>query len=236
MVKIMYCLLFLFGFLFFRNCSSAEKPEEFARLREKMVNRQIINRGVKDKRVIRAMLSVPRHLFVPENYLSESYEDHPLPIGEGQTISQPYIVAFMTEVLNLKPEDRILEIGTGSGYQAAVLAEMVNEVYTIELLPSLADRARNILEQLGYTNIHVKTGDGFKGWPEKAPFDAIIVTCAPDKIPQALVDQLNEGGRIIIPVGSQFFAQELVKGVKKKGRLITKNVLPVRFVPLTRGK
>ena len=235
MVKIMYMLPFLLGFLFFRNCSSAENPDEYPRLREQMVKRQIIARGVKNEQVLTAMLTVPRHLFVPETRRSMAYDDTPLPIGEGQTISQPYIVAFMTEALDLKPDDRILEIGTGSGYQAAVLAEIVKDVYTIEIIPIIGNRTSKLLDEMGYTNIHVKIDDGYKGWPEEAPFDAVIVTCAPDKIPQTLIDQLCEGGRIIIPVGSQYSAQYLIRGVKKKGRLITENVLPVRFVPMVRG-
>ena len=235
MVKIMYILSFILGFLFFRNCTSAENPENYSRLREQMVKRQIIARGVKDEQVIKAMLTVPRHLFVPESNRSMAYDDTPLPIGEGQTISQPYIVAFMTEYLKLKPDDRILEIGTGSGYQAAILAELVKEVYTIEIIPVIGNRASKLLDEMGYSNIHVKVGDGYKGWPEEAPFNAIIVTCAPDEMPRALVNQLSEGGRIIVPVGSQYSAQYLILGTKKKGKLITENVLPVRFVPMVRG-
>ena len=234
MVKIMYMLPFLLSFLFFRNCSSAENPDEYTRLCEQMVKRQIIARGVKNEQVISAMLTVPRHLFVPESNRSMAYNDTPLPIGEGQTISQPYIVAFMTEVLDLKPDDRVLEIGTGSGYQAAILAEIAHDVYTIEIIPVIGNRASKLLDEMGYTNIHIKIDDGYKGWPEEAPFDAVIVTCAPDKIPQSLIDQLREGGRIIIPVGSQYSAQHLIKGIKEKGRLITENVLPVRFVPMVR--
>ena len=200
-----------------------------------MVKRQIIARGVKNEHVITAMYTVPRHLFVPESNRSKAYDDTPLPIGSGQTISQPYIVAFMSEALDLKPDDRILEIGTGSGYQAAVLAEIVKEVYSIEIIPVIGNRASKLLDEMGYTNIHIKVDDGYKGWPEKGPFDAVIVTCAPDKIPQTLIDQLREGGKIIIPVGSQYSAQHLIRGVKQKGRLITENVLPVRFVPMVRG-
>jgi protein-L-isoaspartate(D-aspartate) O-methyltransferase len=200
-----------------------------------MVKRQIIARGVKDPGVIRAMKNVPRHLFVPQRYRDSSYIDSPLPIGEGQTISQPYIVAFMTEALDLKPEDRVLEIGTGSGYQAAVLAELVKEVYTIEIVEKLGKRAQQTLDTLGYKNIHVKIGDGYKGWPDKAPFDAVIVTCAPEEIPEPLVEQLEEGGRIIIPVGKAGSVQRLVRAIKKKGRLRTENVMPVRFVPMVKG-
>ncbi|MCE5250263.1 protein-L-isoaspartate(D-aspartate) O-methyltransferase [bacterium] len=214
----------------------AGKNEEYAVERERMVNNQIKARGIRDSRVLKAMMKVPRHLFVPPSCRSQSYNDCPLPIGEGQTISQPYIVAFMTEVLELRKSDRVLEIGTGSGYQAAILGEIVDEVYTIELIPELGERARTLLEELGYTDITVKIGDGFKGWPEKAPFDAIIVTCAPEDIPPALVEQLKEGGRMIIPVGSAGGVQNLIKGVKKSGRLTTIDVLPVRFVPMIKGK
>ena len=235
MIKIMYIFSFLLSFLFPRNNPAAENPADYTLLREQMVNRQIIARGVKDEFVIMAMLNVPRHLFVPEGSRSMAYADTPLPIGEGQTISQPYIVAFMTECLELKPEDRVLEIGTGSGYQAAVLAELVKEVYTVEIVPILGNRTSKILDEMGYTNIHVKIGDGYRGWPEEAPFDAVIVTAAPLDIPQALIDQLKEGGRIIIPVGSQVTAQKLIKGVKKNGRLVTEDVLPVRFVPMVKG-
>lgn len=231
----MYILSFLLGFLFPRNNSSAEKPADYTLLREQMVKRQIIARGVKDERVIMAMLTVPRHMFVPESSRSMAYADTPLPIGEGQTISQPYIVAFMTECLDLEPDDRVLEIGTGSGYQAAILAELVKDVYTVEIVPILGNRASKLFDEMGYANIHVKIGDGYKGWHEEAPFDAVIVTAAPLDIPQALIDQLKEGGRIIVPVGSQITAQELIKGVKKKGRLITEDVLPVRFVPMIKG-
>ena len=177
---------------------------------------------------------MPRHEFVPEKIRSEAYEDHPLPIGHGQTISQPYIVAFMTEKLAPKPTDRLLEIGTGSGYQAAILAELVKEVYTIEIVEPLAERAKADLARLNYTNVFVKAGDGYQGWPKKAPFDAIIVTCAPEQIPQPLIDQLKEGGRMIIPVGPTDGVQELWLLEKKSGKVEQKAVLQVRFVPMTR--
>lgn len=199
------------------------------------MKRQIIARGVRDPGVIRAMEKVKRHLFVPERYRAYSYDDHPLPIGEGQTISQPYIVAFMTEALDLKPRDRVLEIGTGSGYQAAILAELVDEVYTVEIIEKLAKRARQTLERLGYKNIHVKIGDGYKGWPDKAPFDAVIVTCAPERIPAPLVQQLKEGGRMIIPVGRAGAVQRLVRATKMGGQLKKKEVMLVRFVPMVKG-
>ena len=213
----------------------ALEPDDYTRLREHMVKQQIMARGVEDPRVLEAMRKVPRHLFVPEKYRAFSYRDHPLPIGQGQTISQPYIVAFMTEALDLKPDEKVLEIGTGSGYQAAILAELVKEVYTIEIVEKLGKRARQTLEMLGYKNIHVKIGDGYKGWPEKAPFDAVIVTCAPERIPEALVQQLNDGGRMIIPVGRAGAIQELIRAVKKKGKLKTKEVMRVRFVPMVKG-
>ena len=236
MLKIVYVIPFIVGFIFSKHTFSADKQDDYTYMRKQMVNRQIIARGIKDKRVISAMLTVPRHLFVPERNRLKSYHDTPLPIGEGQTISQPYIVAFMTECLNLKSDDTVLEIGTGSGYQAAVLAELAKEVYTVEILPGLSKRAWTVLKKLDYSNVYLKTDDGYRGWPEKAPFDAVIVTCAPEKIPQALIDQLKEGGRIIIPVGDQWSVQQLVRGVKKNGKLIQKEVLPVRFVPMVRDE
>lgn len=207
---------------------------DFAVLRERMVREQLAARGVKDRAVLDAMLQVPRHQFVPESSRPLSYGDHALPIGEGQTISQPYVVAFMTEALGLKPEDRVLEIGTGSGYQAAVLAELVKEVYTIELIRTLGERAASTLTQLGYKNVRVRIGDGYKGWPEAAPFNAVIVTCAPERVPKALVDQLKEGGMIMIPVGKEGAVQHLVRGVKRDGKLTTENVMYVRFVPMVK--
>jgi len=200
-----------------------------------MVKDQIIARGIKDARVIEAMSTVPRHVFVPSKYRAFSYGDYPLSIGKGQTISQPYIVAFMTEALGLEADDKVLEIGTGSGYQAAVLGELAKEVYTIEIIPELGNQAKATLEKLLYKNIHVKIGDGYKGWPEMAPFDAVIVTCAPKQIPQALVDQLKEGGRMIIPVGREGAVQELVKVTKKEGKVEIRAVMDVRFVPMVKG-
>lgn len=197
-----------------------------------MVSRQIEARGVTDKRVLDAMRQVERHRFVPSVYLAEAYEDYPLPIGEGQTISQPYIVAFMTEALELSADDKVLEVGTGSGYQAAVLAGICDSVFTIEIFPSLADQASKVLKELGYTNVRVRTGDGYQGWPEHAPFQAIIVTCAPTHIPAPLQEQLDEGGRMIIPVGGEQQSQYLILMEKKNGKLTRKNVLAVRFVPM----
>ncbi|MCX8118192.1 MAG: protein-L-isoaspartate(D-aspartate) O-methyltransferase [Desulfobacterota bacterium] len=204
---------------------------DFKKMREKMVETQIKQRGVKDERVLAAMLKVERHRFVPEEYQALAYSDQPLPIGEGQTISQPYIVALMTELLELKGEEKVLEVGTGSGYQAAILAELAKEVYTIEILETLATSARRLLQELGYPNIQVKAGDGYLGWPEAAPFDAIIVTCAPDHIPVPLIEQLKEGGRLVLPVGTH--AQELKKVIKRSGKIETIDVIPVIFVPMT---
>lgn len=199
--------------------------------REKMVKSQIVARGIKDEKVIQAMLKVPRHLFVEEALRDQAYGDFPLPIGKGQTISQPYIVALMTEALELKGKERVLEVGTGSGYQTAILAEIALWVYTIERDPDLSEKAKKVLLSLGYKNISLKIGDGSLGWPEAAPFDAIIVTAASPQIPQPLVDQLAEGGRIVIPVGDEF-SQVLIKGIKKDGMLKTQTLEPVRFVRL----
>jgi protein-L-isoaspartate(D-aspartate) O-methyltransferase len=207
---------------------------DFAAQRQKMVQQQLVTRGVNDQRVLAAMAKVPREEFVPPESRPASYEDGPLPIGYGQTISQPYIVAFMTEQLRPNPTDRVLEIGTGSGYQAAILADLVSEVYSIEIVSLLAKNAEETLHRLGYKNINLKIGDGYQGWPEAAPFDAIIVTCAPDKVPQPLVDQLKDGGRMVIPVGDKF-AQQLYLLEKKNGQLKQSATLPVRFVPMTSG-
>ena len=198
-----------------------------------MVERQLRARGIDDPRTLRAMGKVPREKFVPKELEARAYDDSPLPIGFGQTISQPYIVAFMTQELRPKPTDRVLEIGTGSGYQAAVLSELVAQVYTIEIVRPLAQRAAVTLQALGYKNVLVKGGDGYKGWPEHAPFDSIIVTAAPDHVPQPLIEQLKEGGRLIIPVGKTY-AQRLYTYEKRGGQLKETAVIPVRFVPLTR--
>jgi len=202
----------------------------FALERERMVFEQIEARGVKDSAVLKALLKIPRHMFVPEDVQSYAYHDEPLPIGEGQTISQPYIVAYMTEVLQLGGQDRVLEVGTGSGYQAAVLAEIVSEVYTVEIIESLTLKAKAVLEKLGYKNIHFKVSDGTLGWEEYKPYDAIIVTAAPARIPKALQEQLKVSGRMIIPVGSMY--QELVLVTKGEKKVKKKKLLPVRFVPL----
>lgn len=212
---------------------SGDEEKYFATLRERMVKEQIETRGISDERVLNAMRKVPRHKFVPEKYRAEAYEDYPLPIGEGQTISQPYIVALMTEALHLKEGEKVLEIGTGSGYQAAILAELTPHVYTIEILEPLAKKAQQTLTELGYTNVKVKRGDGYLGWPEYAPFDAIIVTCAPDHIPQPLIEQLAEGGRMVIPVGERY-VQTLYLVEKKEGKIVQKEIIPVVFVPMLR--
>lgn len=206
---------------------------EYQDLREAMVQRQIMARGITDEAVLAAMRKVPRHEFVPRNLRHEAYEDRPLPIGEGQTISQPYIVALMTEALQLSPGDKVLEIGTGSGYQAAVLAELVDQVYTIEILEPLGRRAKETLRRLGYSRVKVKIGDGYLGWQEHAPYDAIIVTCAPEHIPQPLIDQLAEGGRMVIPVGLQGYTQTLTLVEKQGGVIHQKAIIPVLFVPMT---
>jgi protein-L-isoaspartate(D-aspartate) O-methyltransferase len=214
-----------------KRVSDSNPKGDFKAMREKMVESQIKARGVKDPRVLSALLKVERHRFVPEKYLDAAYSDQPLSIGEGQTISQPYIVALMTELLELKGNERVLEIGTGSGYQAAILAELAKEVYTIEIIEPLASRAREKLSELGYQNVKVKAGDGYLGWPEAAPFDAIIVTAAPDHIPKPLIELLKEGGRMVVPVGT--YTQELKKIVKRSGKMETINVIPVLFVPMT---
>jgi len=198
--------------------------------RQWMVDAQIKGRGITDKAVLAAMAKVERDLFVPPALKAVAYEDMPLPIGHGQTISQPYIVAYMTAASQLRPQDRVLEIGTGSGYQAAILAEIAKEVYTIEILQPLADKSRALLTELGYKNVEVKCGDGYKGWPEKAPFDAIIVTAAPPEIPMELAEQLEIGGRMVVPVGS--FFQELYLITRTDAGFDKRALLPVRFVPM----
>jgi protein-L-isoaspartate(D-aspartate) O-methyltransferase len=212
------------------------QADHFRASRLRMVEEQIEARGVGDGATLQAMRHVPRHLYVPERFRESAYEDGPLPIGYGQTISQPYIVAFMTETIRPESDFRVLEIGTDSGYQAAVLAEIVAEVLTIEIVPELAQSADSRLREQGYTNVQTRLGDGFDGWPEKAPFDAIIVTAAAEFIPPPLLDQLKEGGRMIIPVGSPFFLQTLVLVEKREGKITTQSLLPVSFVPLLRGE
>ncbi len=202
---------------------------------ERLAMVEVIRRhGLTDKKILKAMGAVKRHRFIPDAYRrANAYGDHPCPIGHNQTISQPFIVAYMTWKMDLKPGEKVLEIGTGSGYQAAILAELGTEVYSIEIIPELAEHAKKVLKREGYESIRLLEGDGYKGWPEHAPFDAVIVTCAPANVPQALVDQLREGGRMIVPVGR--FNQRLVILRKRKGRIVQENDLAVRFVPMVKG-
>ena len=208
-------------------CDSSAMVDE----RELMVVTQLERRDITDPLVLEAMRKVPRHCYVPEELVGEAYDDNPLPIGHRQTISQPYIVAFMTQTAGIEQGERCLEIGTGSGYQAAILGEICGEVYSIEIVEPLGELAQERLDAYGYDNIHVRIGDGYRGWPDEAPFDAIVVTAAPDHIPQPLIDQLGEGGLLIIPVGSSY--QELILVERKDGEVTQRSVLPVRFVPMT---
>jgi protein-L-isoaspartate(D-aspartate) O-methyltransferase len=221
----------------------ARADDPFAAARQDMV-REIeadvqrtslqLDKEVLDPRVMQALGTVPRHALVPESLQDVAYENRPLPIGHGQTISQPYIVAIMTDLLKIAPDSKVLEVGTGSGYQAAILAELVDQVYTIEIIEALGNRARGHLEALGYENITVRIGDGYYGWQEQAPFDGIVVTAAASHIPPPLIDQLKNGGRMIVPVGSRFMVQQLVLVEKDaQGEVVTRQILPVRFVPLT---
>lgn len=215
--------------------AQAKDTDRMRTLREKMVTEQIVARGVYDQNVLSAMRGTPRHLFVPEREERFAYEDHAVPIGYGQTISQPYIVAYMTEMARVKPDFRVLEIGAGSGYQAAVLAQIVKHVYTVEIIPELAQQAQARLHNIGYDNISIKHADGYYGWSEHAPFDVIVVTAAASHIPPRLIDQLKDGGRMIIPVGTPYLVQMLVLVIKDGDQIRMQNLLPVRFVPLTRG-
>jgi len=234
--QVIYCLVALAGAgwwscrLTGRAC--AQRPDDYAAARAAMVQREVSGRGVRDERVRAAMREVPRHLFVPADQRKNAYIDGALPIGNGQTITSPYVVAFMTEKLEPQPADRVLEIGTGSGYQAAVLSRLVAEVYTIEIVEPLGQRATRTVQRLGYRNIHVKIGDGYQGWPEHAPFDKIIVTCSPQDIPRALVDQLREGGRLVVPLGERF-QQNLYLFRKVQGQLEKEKLESTFFVPMT---
>jgi protein-L-isoaspartate(D-aspartate) O-methyltransferase len=224
------CLLLLAGGAFLA-LAAAAPTDPFAAVRRAMVRSQIEERGVSAASVLSAMTEVPRHLFVPESYREQAYDDSPLPIGAGQTISLPYIVALMTSLLELKPKDRVLEIGTGSGYQSAVLARLARDVYSMEILAPLAQQAQRNLAEAGCHNVHLRVGDGYKGWPEEAPFDAVIVTAAPEHVPQPLVDQLKVGGKMVIPVGKYF--QNLEVLTKTADGVERKTIIPVRFVPMT---
>jgi protein-L-isoaspartate(D-aspartate) O-methyltransferase len=225
--------LILTSLCFFGAAQGQDRGELFLQMRRRMVDRDLRSRGIRDARVLAVMESVPRHLFVPERLQSLAYEDRPLPIGEGQTISQPYIVAFMTELLQLSGREKVLEIGTGSGYQTAVLAGLAAQVFSIEILPSLNRRAKKLLEEVGLTNIELRTGDGFFGWEEAAPFDAILVTASAPKVPERLWHQLREGGRLVVPLGEPGRSQRLVRIKKVAGQPITEDLTSVVFVPLT---
>ncbi|UCH63805.1 MAG: protein-L-isoaspartate(D-aspartate) O-methyltransferase [Fidelibacterota bacterium] len=211
------------------------EQEEFARQRDAMVTRQIARRGVDDPGVLAAMRAIPRHRFVPTDEVRRAYNDSPLPIGYGQTISQPFIVAYMCQMARLDSTSRVLEVGTGSGYHASVMAQIADTVYTMEIVPQLADRARKTIASLRYNNIVTRMADGYYGWPDAAPFDAIVVTAAPEHIPPPLVQQLAEGGRMVIPVGHPFLTQYLVLVEKRDGRVRSQQLMPVRFVPFTGG-
>jgi protein-L-isoaspartate(D-aspartate) O-methyltransferase len=222
-------ILWIFGFLI------SFQADKYQTLRIAMVKDQIIKRGIRNSATIKAMEKVPRHLFVPAEYKDRAYEDNPLPIGYEQTISQPFIVAYMTDIAKPAKWKKVLEIGTGSGYQAAVLAEIVDTVYTIEIISELAKQATSRLAKMGYKNIVTKQGDGYKGWKEHAPYDIIMVTAADDHIPQPLIDQLAESGRLIMPIGQPSSAQELVLATKKNGKIDRQKMTMVRFVPLLHG-
>ncbi len=228
-------LAFTLGFLLLQGFTVIGQTEYLAQ-RKQMVKWQLKGRDISDPATLSAMLDVPRHKFVPEKIKAYAYDDGPLPIGNGQTISQPYIVAYMTQALRLNSRDRVLEIGTGSGYQAAVLAKIVDSVYTIEIVEELANSAKKRLNDLGFTNVVVKWGDGYHGLPGIAPFDAIMVTAGADAIPQPLIEQLKIGGRMIIPVGPHHGIRQLVLVTKKKDKIIKRNLMPVRFVPFTRAQ
>lgn len=229
-VTSIYILLFI-GILI--DSGKSQSTTDFDRLRQRMVKQDIELRGVNNPSVLNALLTVERHRFVPPELLDVAYSDRPLPIGHGQTISQPFIVAYMTELLQVDSTHKVLEIGTGSGYQAAVLAELAKEVYTIEIVAPLGQQAEDRLKSLGYSNVHVKIGDGYLGWPEHAPFDRIIVTAAPETVPPILVEQLKRGGRMVVPAGPRFWGQDLLIVEKDaNGKITRESTIPVRFVPM----
>jgi protein-L-isoaspartate(D-aspartate) O-methyltransferase len=232
MSALLRLLLLLVPFGFLTAADGAARQDE----RNRMVDTQLERRDIDDRATLDALRKVPRHLFVPEGVRTSAYSDSPLPIGHGQTISQPYIVAFMTQIAEIDRESKVLEIGTGSGYQAAVAAELSDNVYSIEIVAPLAKRAATTLKEAGYERVQLRSGDGYHGWPEAAPFDVIIVTAAANTIPPPLVAQLAEGGRMIIPVGPQFGAQNLVLVTKRNGKVRTRTLMPVQFVPFTRER
>lgn len=228
MIRVSLCLILLL-------CALVPAARAQQEARDQMVQRQIERRGITTEAVLEAMRQVPRHEFVPQSQASHAYEDRPLPIGYGQTISQPYIVAYMTELVQPDPDGRVLEVGTGSGYQAAVLAEIVDQVYTVEIIPELAATAAQRLDRLGYDAVTVKQADGYYGWEEHAPYDAIVVTAAAEHVPPPLIEQLKDGGRMVIPVGSPFYTQTLMLVEKEGDQVTTRSLTPVRFVPFTRS-
>ncbi len=232
-----FAFLLLLGFQGSKETLSNSMKEEdsLSHLRHEMVDTQLRRRGIRDEKVLHAMEKIPRHAFLPPSLWSEAYKDGPVAIGFHQTISQPYIVAFMTQLLHLQPTDRVLEIGTGSGYQTAVLSVLSQDIYSIEVIKALSEEAAKRLQGLGFLNAHLKNGDGWQGWPGEAPFDKVIVTAAADKIPDALVDQLKEGGRMILPLGGPRDEQVLILGEKHQGIFQTIKTIPVRFVPLVHG-
>jgi protein-L-isoaspartate(D-aspartate) O-methyltransferase len=227
---LMFPLISCASFSLSDQLADQKTTQDFAEQRRRLVD-QLKSEGIKSGAVLDAMLKVPRHEFVPLSHRHYAYQNRPLPIGHDQTISQPFIVGYMTEAASIASGEKVLEIGTGSGYQAAVLAELAKEVYTIEIIPELAEGARSVLSKLGYKNVHVKTGNGYAGWPEHAPFDAIVVTAAPDEIPQTLVDQLALKGKMVIPVGTTF--QEMVIITRDKSGVVERRTIPVQFVPMT---
>ncbi len=235
LIRAVFYAVILAILVFLITCPALRASEENAlEIKQQiMIEKDLKARGINDPTVISAMKKVKRHLFVDKSRQKKAYGDYPLPIGEDQTISQPYIVGLMTQSLKLKSSDRVLEIGTGSGYQAAVLAEIVKEVFTIEIKEKLAQKAETLLSSLGYINVSVKAGDGYYGWGAYAPFDAIILSCSAEKIPPPLIKQLKDGGKIILPLGQQFKIQNLVIGIKNGGKIKKEGILPVRFVPMT---
>ena len=232
-MKLSKCIAGLLAALMMGQANLVRAEDGEVKSREAMVRNQLVAGGIRNPEVLQAMTDVPRHEFVPSALRPYAYADGPLPIGHGQTISQPFIVAYMTQALELTKQESVLEVGTGSGYQAAILGKLAKEVYSIEIVPPLAESARGVLSKLGFENVHVRLGDGYLGWPEKAPFDAIIVTCAPDHVPEPLISQLKEGGRLVIPVGEAGGVQQLVLLRKRNGQISKDKMLDVRFVPMT---